>query len=221
MAAHVDPTGSITPLSLTRNQDLSAWSFAVDEIKSLCENHRRSGVSVNEFRKRHNLSYSTMKRYAATYKVWRETGVDNFHSSHGGRPALIDNTGIIVLRQFLRANLESQNCQLSMIAPFHLKVEAEVDETRKRKDLAAVDRRLSKRTIHRFKEANSFTEVDCQFKTNARSAAEGDPRNLYSFAAMNEAFVSGLAAPMCFNSWHLLSLTAVRLMDARTQMAVL
>ena len=116
MAAHVDPSAGIIPLSLTRNQDLSSWSFASDEIKSLCESHRRSGVSVNEFRKRHSLSYSTMKRYAANYKIWRETGVDNFHSSHGGRPALVDDHGIIELRKFLRASLQSQNCQVTMTA---------------------------------------------------------------------------------------------------------
>jgi hypothetical protein len=53
-------------------------------------------------------------------------------------------------------------------------------------------------TIKRFKLDNSFVEVQCHFKTHARSFAESDVRNLYSFAVMNEAFVSSVDAAMSF-----------------------
>jgi hypothetical protein len=93
----------------------------------------------------------------------------------------------------------TQTCQTSMLSAFHILTEAEACETKKRRGLAGVDQRISKKTIKRMKLNHSFVEVKCQFKTHARSFAESDVRNLYSFAIMNEAFVSPLVAPMCFN----------------------
>lgn len=56
-----------------------------------------------------------------------------------------------------------------------------------------------KKFVKRFKDNNKFVEATCQFKTHARIFAESDPRNLYSFAVMNEAFMGTRDAAMCFN----------------------
>ena len=52
--------------------------------------------------------------------------------------------------------------------------------------------------VKRIKMDNSFIEVKCQFKTHARSFAESDVRNLYSFAIMNEAFLSSIDGMIIF-----------------------
>ena len=86
-----------------------------------------------------------------------------------------------------------------MLQNFHLIAENQACETKRRRGLAGADVRLSKKTIKRIKRDNSFVEVQCQFKTHARSFAESDVRNLYSFAIMNAAFLSSIVAAMCFN----------------------
>ena len=86
-----------------------------------------------------------------------------------------------------------------MLTNFHLITESEACATKKRRGLAGADTSVSKKIIQRIKMNNSFIEVKCQFKTHARSFAESDVRNLYSFAIMNEAFLSFEDAAMCFN----------------------
>ena len=95
--------------------------------------------------------------------------------------------------------MAAQTCQNSMLQNFHLIAENQACETKKRRGLAGADVRLSKMTIKRIKVGNSFVEVQCQFKTHARSFAESDVRNLYPFAIMNAAFISSTVAAMCFN----------------------
>ena len=111
----------------------------------------------------------------------------------------MDDTGIINVRRKLRENISTQSCQNSMVAPFHIFLEEQAAESKKRRGLAGVDCRMSKRSVKRIKANNKFVEVACQFKTFARSFAESDPRNLYSFAIMNAAFLSDLSAGMIFN----------------------
>ena len=86
-----------------------------------------------------------------------------------------------------------------MVTPFHIFLEEKVAESKKRRGLAGVDCRISKKSVKRIKANNKFVEVACQFKTFARTFAESDPRNLYSFAIMNAAFISDLSAGMVFN----------------------
>ena len=199
MSAFDDPTLAVQTLKLTRYQDLSEWHLCASEQKELCKNLIDSGLSVNAWSSRHSMNYSSMKRYMRKYRLWQSSGIDTFHNSGGGRPPIIDDTGIINIRKNLRENLASQSCQQSMITQFHLRVETEAAETRKRRGVAGSDIRVSKKTIQRFKSQNSFVESKCQFKTHARIFAESDPRNLFSFAVMNQAFLSERDAAMCFN----------------------
>jgi hypothetical protein len=53
--------------------------------------------------------------------------------------------------------------------------------------------------VKRFKIENNFVEATCQFKTHAKIFAEADPRNHFSFAVMNEAFMGSRDASMFFN----------------------
>jgi hypothetical protein len=199
MGDYADPTVDIESLSITRYQDLSTWQLCASDIKSLCKSFLQTSISVFEFSKRHNMPYSTMKRYVQRYRAWQTTGVDNIRDSKAGRPSILDTQGIINIRTHLREAQATQTCQNSMLTQFHLLTETEACETKKRRGLAGADVRVSKKTIKRIKLDNSFVEVQCQFKTHARSFAESDVRNLYSFAIMNEAFVSSVDAAMCFN----------------------
>ena len=199
MGDFVDPTIDVQSLFLTRFQDLSEWSFCGSDIKSLCKSYTDTGLSVFEFAKRHSIPYSTMKRYVHRYRLWKTTGVDKIHDARAGRPPNLDDTAIINIRRHLRENLSSQECQNSMLQNFHLVAENQACETKRRRGLAGADVRLSKKTIKRIKCENSFVEVQCQFKTHARSFAESDVRNLYSFAIMNAAFLTLKVAAMCFN----------------------
>lgn len=203
MTTFVDPTVNVIPLTLRRNQNLSEWEYFADDIKALCKTYDllklESNLSMREFTTRHSIPFATFQRYMTKYYIWKRTGVDTIRDGRAGRPKAVDDEGIIILRRFLRANVATQNCQLSMIAPFHAKVEEEACETRKRRGLAGLGCTVSKKTVKRIKEANKFVEVTCQFKTTARCIAEADPRNLYSFAVMNAAFVAPLIAAMVFN----------------------
>lgn len=194
-----DVSLTVRLLSITRNQDLSEWTFLSSDQKSLCKNLVESGLTTLEFAKRHCLSYSTMKRYIRKYNKWRLTGVDDFHDSRGGRPSLVDDTGIINIRHILRAAVANQACQKTMVSNFQLMLENEARETKKRRGLADLEGRVSKKFVKRFKNDNNFVDATCQFKTHARIFAESDPRNLYSFAVMNDSFMSSRDASMCFN----------------------
>jgi hypothetical protein len=90
MADFVDPTGDVRLLSITRNQDLSEWTFCCSDQKSLCKNIVESGLSVMNFCYRHDLAISTTKRYMKKYRMWKTTGTDTFHDSKGGRPPKVD-----------------------------------------------------------------------------------------------------------------------------------
>lgn len=199
MANLEDPTVNVQPLLLRRFQDLSSWSLAASDNKSLCKSFLLSAISIRDFSARHSVPHSSMKRYMQKYKKWRETGLDTFHNSSGGRPFLLDDTGIINVRKKLRRNISTQSCLDSMVAPFQIFLEPQVIESKKRRGLAGVDCRISKKTVKRIKANNKFVEVTCQFKTHARRFEESDPRNLYSFAIMNAAFLSELSAGMVFN----------------------
>ena len=199
MEDFADPTVNVQTLFLTRYQDLSEWSLCGSDIKSLCKSFIETGLSVSEFSKRHSLPYSTMKRYVQKYREWQTTGVDNIRDARAGRPSNLDDTGIINIRRHLRESLSTQTCQNTMLTNFHMLTESEACATKKRRGLAGADTRISRKTIKRIKMNNSFIEVKCQFKTHARSFAESDVRNLYSFAIMNEAFLSSIDAAMCFN----------------------
>ena len=199
MEDFADPTVNVETLSLTRFQDLSSWQLCGSDIKSLCKTFLVTGLSVREFAIRHLIPYSTMKRYVHKYRQWQTTGVDSIRDANAGRPSILDDTGIINIRKHLRESMATQTCQNSMLTPFHLVIEAQACDTKKRRGLAGADVRVSKKTVKRIKLNNSFVEVLCQFKTHARSFAESDVRNLYSFAIMNEAFVSSVDAAMCFN----------------------
>ena len=78
-------------------------------------------------------------------------------------------------------------------------LETEVTNSKKRRGFAGLETRVSKTFVRRFKRNNNFVEATCQFKTHARNFAESDPRNLYSFAVMNEAFMGNRDSTMCFN----------------------
>jgi hypothetical protein len=133
------------------------------------------------------------------YRNWKSTGIDNFHDSRGGRPPLVDHDGIINIRQTLRTAVATQNCQTTMVSNFQIMLEGEVTNSKKRRGLAGLETRVSKKFVKRFKDNNNFVEATCQFKTHARIFAESDPRNLFSFAVMNEAFMGTRDATMCFN----------------------
>jgi hypothetical protein len=152
-----------------------------------------------DFALRHCLAKSTMKRYMKKYRTWKTTEVDTFHPSRGGRPPLVDHDGIINIRQTLRTAVATQNCQTTMLSNFQIMLEGEVTNSKKRRGLAGLETRVSKKFVERIKENNDFVEATCQFKTHARIFAESDPRNLYSFAVMNEAFMGTRDASMCFN----------------------
>ena len=115
MSAFDDPTLAVQTLKLTRYQDLSEWHLCASEQKELCQNLIDSGLSVNAWSSRHSMNYSSMKRYMRKYQLWQSSGIDTFHNSGGGRPPIIDDTGIINIRKNLRENLASQSCQQSMI----------------------------------------------------------------------------------------------------------
>ena len=168
-------------------------------MKSLCKTFTLSDISLKDFSARHSVPHSTMKRCMKKFLHWKSTGVDLFHNSSGGRPSLLDDTGIINVRQRLREAVTTQSCQDSMVTPFHIWLEGEVSQTNKRRGLAAIDCRVSKKSVKRIKTNNNFIEVTCQFKTFARSFAESDPRNLYSFAIMNASFLMNLSPGMIFN----------------------
>ena len=136
------PTLVVQTLKLTRYQDLSEWHLCASEQKELCKNLIDSGLSVNAWSSRHSMNYSSMKRYMRKYQLWQSSGIDTFHNSGGGRPPIIDDTGIINIRKNLRENLASQSCQQSMITQFHLRVETEAAETRKRRGVAGSDIRV-------------------------------------------------------------------------------
>jgi hypothetical protein len=195
----LDPTFTVRLLSITRNQDLSDWFFCSSDQKSLCRNLFESGITTMEFARRHCLAYSTMKRYMTKYRKWKMTGVDTFHDSKGGRPPFVDHDGIINIRGILRAAVSTQNCQTTMVSNFRIMLETEVTNSKKRRGLAGLETRVSKKFVKRFKDNNNFVEATCQFKTHARIFAESDPRNLYSFAVMNEAFMGNRDSTMCFN----------------------
>jgi transposase len=199
MADFVDPTLGVRLLSVTRNQDLSDWSLISSDQKSLCRNLVESGLSVIDFCNRHVLALSTIKRYMKKYRVWKTTGIDTFHDSKGGRPPKVDDDGIIHIRQCLRAAVATQSCQTTMLSNFQIMIEDEVKASLKRRGQAGLDGLITKRFVKRFKIENNFVEATCQFKTHARIFAEADPRNLFSFAVMNEAFMGSRDASMCFN----------------------
>jgi hypothetical protein len=140
-----------------------------------------------------------MKRYKKKYRTWKTIGVDTFHPSRGGRPPRVDHDGITNIRQTLRTAVATQNCQTTMLSNFQIMLEGEVTNSKKRRGLAGLETRVSKKFVERFKENNNFVEATCQFKTHARIFAESDPRNLYFFAVMNEAFMGTRDASMCFN----------------------
>ena len=186
-------------LKLTRYQDLSDWVLLASDQKELCENILGSGMSAYAWSQRHNRNYQSIKRYMRKYRLWKSTGMDTFHDSYGGRPPMIDDAGVINIRNDLRANLNSSTCQNSMTNQFQIRVEKEVAETKKRRGFAATECTVPKKFVREFKATNSFTDVVCQFKTHARIFAESDPRNLYSFAMMNQAFLSEIDACCVFN----------------------
>jgi transposase len=111
-----DPTLAVRLLSITRNQDLSDWVFCSSDQKSLCRNLVESGITTREFSTRHCQAHSTMKRYMRKYRIWKSTGIDNFHDSKGGRPAFVDHDGIINIRNTLRTAMATQQCQTTMIS---------------------------------------------------------------------------------------------------------
>ena len=134
-----DVSLTVRLLSITRNQDLSEWTFLSSDQKSLCKNLVESGLTTLEFAKRHCLSYSTMKRYIQKYNKWRLTDVDDFHDSRGGRPSLVDDTGIINIRHILRAAVANQACEKTMASNFQLMLKNMARETKKRRGQADLE----------------------------------------------------------------------------------
>jgi len=103
------------------------------------------------------------------------------------------------IKESMKNDRRESTCENSVASSFNEKLVLGSKKTQEKRNFAATDFSISRSTEKKYKKEFGIGNRDCQFKTDARVQAEKDPRNMFSFACMNEAFCSILLAFMIFN----------------------
>ena len=188
----------VQKLSIRRNEDLSDQMGYPDAKRDICEHIRGTGESIRDFCKNHNLNEKTVYGWMQKYDYFIETGKDTFHG-FGGRPKLISDEAMINVKKKIIDEQLSQNSQKNKRKFVIEKLGEAVAETQKQRGLEVDGKPPSRSQIKVIFQQENFGKRKVQYKTQARIFAESDPRNAYSFAAMNHAFIEDKSPHMTFN----------------------
>lgn len=154
------------------------------------------GGTQEEFCFMHSGNYETFRGWCTKYNTLQHTGMDLFHD-HGGHPELLDEPAKKKVKLELESKVLAQKC------PDRHEVSAALGaaagETLNRRHIGHGTVAISETSRRNFEKEFDLSFRKTQFKTEARTIAEADLRNVLSMVALAYAFSENLLPNMIFN----------------------
>lgn len=175
----------------TRRLNLSDKNYDLHDRLILCKkfeelNQGLERVSIRKFAKERGISKSEFSRWLTSYRDWKDTGVLTMHGKRG-RPRLLDEEGVEHFKNKIQ-RLEQEQHSPSRGETHHLmNIAARETRIRNARGVQSI-KKISSRSIARYRTMANLIIRKRQFKTRARVRAESDPRNAYTMFCMIKAF---------------------------------
>ena len=125
-------------------KDLSDHYFYPDDKKYVCQHIEENKLTIRRFATGHKLSKSRIGKWMKKWKLFKETGRDQFSEDKAGRPPKIDIHGTIELCRLIKAGRRDQDAVTS--AQVSTKIKSEIIAIAGRKGIANDDGKFSRTT---------------------------------------------------------------------------